>query len=76
MQAIEFTTREEFINLVTQKLKQVGIDSPLNWDEDMKVSVAGTDCSISHYNIYTEHVANVVTAMMQVALEDILTKEA
>jgi hypothetical protein len=70
MQAIEFTTREKFINLVTQKLKQVGIDNPLNWDKPMKVSLVGTECSVSHYDIYTEQVANIVVAMLQVAVED------
>ena len=70
MKAIEFTTREKFINLVTQKLKQVGIDNPLNWDKPMKVSLVGTECSVSHYDIYTEQVANIVVAMLQVAVED------
>jgi hypothetical protein len=71
MQAIDDTNREWFINTVSQKVKQVGIDNPLNWDEPMKVSLVGTECSVSHYNIYTEQVANIVVAMLQVALEDL-----
>ena len=69
--------REWFINQVSQKMKEVGINSELDWSKYMQVSIVGTyrDCSVCHYNLYTEDTVKIVVARLQIELEDSLDSE-